>query len=72
MEPSLKGLLEEIESRRDGEEYGRLLKDCQKAFCQARLTIMQPAVSKKVASMLSQPLEDFVRNGFYFLVQVRS
>lgn len=72
MEPSLKGLLGEIESRQDGEEYKKLLKDCQKAFCQARLTIMQPAVTRKVALLLPQALEDFVRNGFYFLIQVGS
>ncbi|GMH44082.1 hypothetical protein BSKO_12016 [Bryopsis sp. KO-2023] len=70
VEPALKTLLMEIEARSGRSEYGKLVEDCQKAFAQARLTLMKKAIDKRVESLCQEPLDGLVRNGFYYLVQV--
>ncbi|KAF5841503.1 hypothetical protein DUNSADRAFT_12670 [Dunaliella salina] len=69
-EPNLKGLLKEIESRGQRSEYQRLLVECQSLYAQARLQLVSPLLSQRLAvDQASSSLPAFTRTGCEHLLR---
>lgn len=69
-EPNLKGLLKEIESRGQRSEYQRLLVECQNLYAQARLQLVSPLLSQRLAiDQANMLLPAFTRTGCEHLLR---
>lgn len=69
-EPSLKGLLREIESRSQRGEYTRLLGELQALYCAARRQLVTPFVQQRIDAHRSEDLPLLLRKGCEQLVRV--
>jgi hypothetical protein len=70
-EPALQGLLAGVEARAGGSaDYGRLLRDCQALYCEARLALARPPAAARLRPAAGQPLAALLRAGCAYLLQV--
>mmetsp|Transcript_38034 Transcript_38034/g.90364 ORF Transcript_38034/g.90364 Transcript_38034/m.90364 type:complete len:779 (+) Transcript_38034:255-2591(+) len=69
-EPSLKGLLAEIESRGTRPEYTRLATELQTLFCETRLHLVGQVVENRITQLSGLPIQALARNGCAYLMQV--
>eukprot|EP00884_Botryococcus_braunii_P022753 jgi/Botrbrau1/9161/Bobra.160_3s0033.1 len=69
-EPSLKGLLAGVGARAQRPEYAQLLTDCQRVYCETRLSLVSTVVAERVAEYTRDALPSLTRNGCSYLMQV--
>ncbi|CAM8997778.1 unnamed protein product [Rhodiola kirilowii] len=66
----LKPVLEEIESRASRKEYGQLLAECHKLYCEQRLSLIRGIVQQRISEFAKEPLPSLTRSGCAYLMQV--
>lgn len=69
---SAAGLLAGIQARVQRPEYARLLSDCQILYCDTRLQLVSGVTHDAILHMSSQPLPVLARDGWAYLIQVRT
>ncbi|KAL5149294.1 Conserved oligomeric Golgi complex subunit 3 [Glycine soja] len=67
----LKPLLEEIESRSSRKEYGQILAECHRLYCEQRLTLIRGIVQRRISEFAKkESLPSLTRSGCAYLIQV--
>ncbi|XP_072071429.1 conserved oligomeric Golgi complex subunit 3 isoform X1 [Arachis hypogaea] len=67
----LKTLLEEIESRSSRKEYGQMLAECHKLYCEQRLSLIRNIVHRRISEFSKkESLPSLTRSGCAYLLQV--
>uniref|UniRef100_A0A7N1A554 Conserved oligomeric Golgi complex subunit 3 n=1 Tax=Kalanchoe fedtschenkoi TaxID=63787 RepID=A0A7N1A554_KALFE len=66
----LKPVLEEIESRASRKEYGQLLAECHKLYCEQRLSLIRGIVQQRISEFAKEALPSLTRSGCAYLMQV--
>ncbi|GAU16792.1 hypothetical protein TSUD_200350 [Trifolium subterraneum] len=70
-EASLKPLLEEIESRSSRKEYGQILIECHRLYCEQRLSLIRSIVQRRISEFSKkESLPSLTRSGCAYLIQV--
>jgi hypothetical protein len=64
------GLLAGVAARAQRPEYAQLLADCQRAYCDTRLSLVTGVVAERVVDYAREPLPTLTRNGCSYLMQV--
>ncbi|GAQ88312.1 oligomeric Golgi complex component 3 [Klebsormidium nitens] len=69
--PSLKALMEEMETRAARKEYQQLLADCHGLYCEQRLALVAGVVQQRITEYAkAQSLPSLTRSGCAYLMQV--
>ncbi|KAF1887450.1 hypothetical protein Lal_00040504 [Lupinus albus] len=67
----LKPLLEEIESRSSRKEYGQILVECHRLYCEQRLSLIRGIVQRRISEFSKkESLPSLTRSGCAYLIQV--
>ncbi|KAI5415358.1 conserved oligomeric Golgi complex subunit 3 [Lathyrus oleraceus] len=67
----LKPLLEEIESRSSRKEYGQILVECHRLYCEQRLSLIRSIVQRRISEFSKkESLPSLTRSGCAYLIQV--
>ncbi|KOM33315.1 hypothetical protein LR48_Vigan01g287100 [Vigna angularis] len=67
----LKPLLEEIESRSSRKEYGQILAECHRLYCEQRLSLIRGIVQRRISEFAKkESLPSLTRSGCAYLIQV--
>ncbi|KAK4486686.1 hypothetical protein RD792_006746 [Penstemon davidsonii] len=67
----LKPVLEEIESRKPRKEYGQILTECHKLYCEQRLLLVRGIVQQRISEFAKkEALPSLSRSGCAYLMQV--
>ncbi|KAK4479013.1 hypothetical protein RD792_014522 [Penstemon davidsonii] len=67
----LKPVLEEIESRKPRKEYGQILMECHKLYCEQRLLLVRGIVHQRISEFAKkEALPSLSRSGCAYLMQV--
>ncbi|MED6147601.1 Golgi transport complex subunit 3 [Stylosanthes scabra] len=67
----LKTLLEEIESRSSRKEYGQMLAECHKLYCEQRLSLIRSIVHRRISEFSKkESLPSLTRSGCAYILQV--
>ncbi|KAK6945655.1 Conserved oligomeric Golgi complex, subunit 3, partial [Dillenia turbinata] len=67
----LKPVLEEIESRSTRKEYGQILAECHKLYCEQRLSLIRGIVHHRISEFAKkESLPSLTRSGCAYLMQV--
>ncbi|KAI4344665.1 hypothetical protein L6164_011864 [Bauhinia variegata] len=67
----LKPILEEIESRSSRKEYGQILAECHRLYCEQRLSLVRGIVYQRISEFSKkEALPTLTRSGCAYLVQV--
>ncbi|XP_019443675.1 PREDICTED: conserved oligomeric Golgi complex subunit 3 [Lupinus angustifolius] len=67
----LKPLLEEIESRSSRKEYGQILVECHRLYCEQRLSLIRGIVQRRISEFAKkESLPSLTRSGCAYLIQV--
>ncbi|KAL5182758.1 Conserved oligomeric Golgi complex subunit 3 [Glycine soja] len=67
----LKPLLEEIESRSSRREYGQILAECHRLYCEQRLSLIRAIVQRRISEFAKkESLPSLTRSGCAYLIQV--
>ncbi|KAI4335148.1 hypothetical protein L6164_013821 [Bauhinia variegata] len=67
----LKPVLEEIESRSSRKEYGQILAECHRMYCEQRLSLIRGIVYRRISEFSKkEALPSLTRSGCAYLVQV--
>ncbi|KAF7837597.1 conserved oligomeric Golgi complex subunit 3 [Senna tora] len=71
VEASLKPVLEEIESRSSRKEYGQILEECHRLYCEQRLSLIRGIVQRRISEFSKkEALPSLTRSGCAYLIQV--
>ncbi|KAK4486691.1 hypothetical protein RD792_006751 [Penstemon davidsonii] len=71
LELQLKPVLEEIESRKPRKEYGQILTECHKLYCEQRLLLVRGIVQQRISEFAKkEALPSLSRSGCAYLMQV--
>ncbi|KAG4378467.1 hypothetical protein GLYMA_17G045100v4 [Glycine max] len=66
----LKPLLEEIESRSSRREYGQILAECHRLYCEQRLSLIRAIVQRRISEFAKkESLPSLTRSGCAYLIQ---
>ncbi|KAI9123351.1 hypothetical protein K1719_006240 [Acacia pycnantha] len=67
----LKPVLEEIESRSSRKEYGQILAECHRLYCEQRLSLIRGIVQRRISEFSKkEALPSLTRSGCAYLIQV--
>ncbi|XP_054806000.1 conserved oligomeric Golgi complex subunit 3 [Prosopis cineraria] len=67
----LKPVLEEIESRSSRKEYGQILSECHRLYCEQRLSLIRGIVQRRISEFSKkEALPSLTRSGCAYLIQV--
>lgn len=64
------GLLAGVAARAQRREYMQLLADCQRVYCEARLSLVAEVVAARMADYAREALPSLTRSGCSYLMQV--
>ena len=66
---SCAGLLAGLAARGARPEYGQLLEDCQRLYCEVRLGLVAGVTAQRIAAYAREPLPQRTRSGCAYLMQ---